>query len=305
MRSARTSTRLALGGLAVALALATAACGDDDPSTIDPNASGSNTPSATSTVDAALAAKVPADIKADGVIKVGTDSTYAPSEFLAEDGKTIQGFDVDLFNAVAAKLGLKAEYVTAPFDNIIPSVTSGKYEIGVSSFTVNKERLQTVDMVSYFSAGTQWGAKAGSPATPDNACGLNVAVQKGTVQVDDLTAKSKACTDAGKNAIKIDQYQSQADATAAVVSGKSNAMLADSPVVAYAVKQTNGQLQLVGDIYDSAPYGYVVKKNNGEFAQAIADALKAIIADGSYNAALAKWGVEAGAITDPAVNPAV
>jgi polar amino acid transport system substrate-binding protein len=299
VRSVPTSTRLVLGGLAVALTFTTVACGEKDDNTVKESPGAS----ASSTVDAALAAKVPAEIKADGKIVVGTDSTYAPSEFLAEDGKTIQGFDVDLFNAVAAKLGLTAEFVTAPFGNIIPGVGSGKYEIGVSSFTINPERKATADMVSYFSAGTQWAAQTGSPATPDNACGLNVAVQKDTVQVDDLTARSKKCTEDNKNKIKIDQYQSQADATAAVVSGKDNAMLADSPVVAYAVKQTSGKLQLIGEIYDSAPYGYVVKKNQGEFAQALADALKAAIADGSYAAALAKWGVEAGAISDPAVNP--
>lgn len=294
--------RLAFTGLALAVALTAVGCGDDDdPSTVD----GGNKPSATPTnvVDSALAAKVPDAIKADGKILIGTDSTYAPSEFLAADGKTIEGFDIDLFNAVAAKLGLKAEFVTAPFGNIIPGVQSGKYELGVSSFTINAERKQQVNMVSYFSAGTQWAAKTGSPATPDNACGLNVAVQKDTVQVDDVKAKSKACTDAGKNAIRIDQYQSQADATAAVVSGKDNAMLADSPVVAYAVKQTNGQLQLIGEIYDSAPYGYVVKKDQADFAQVLADALTACISDGSYKAALDKWGVGAGAITDPKVNP--
>ena len=78
------------------------------------------------------------------------------------------------------------------------------------------------------------------------------------MQVDDLTAPSQEvhATPASKP-ITIDQYQTQDDATAAVVSGKDDAMLADSPVVAYAVKQTNGQLALVGDIYDSAPYGYV------------------------------------------------
>lgn len=301
MRSAPLTTRLAFGGLAVALALATTACGDDDPSTVDPNASGS--PTSSSTVDAALAALVPDAIKADGKIVVGTDSTYAPNEFLDADGKTIVGFDVDLFNAVAAKFGLTAEFVTAPFDNIIPSVDSGKYEIGVSSFTINDERKKTVDMVSYFSAGTQWAAKPGSGITPDTACGKKIAVQKGTVQVDDLEARSKKCTDAGQSKISINQYQGQDEATAAVVSGKEDAMLADSPVVAYAVKQTNGELELVGEIYDSAPYGYVVKKNQGQFAQALADALKKCIADGSYTAALAKWGVQGGAITDPAVNP--
>lgn len=298
MRSVSMKSRLAFGGLAAALAFTSLACAeDDDPSTVSPS------PSASATVDNALAGKVPADIKADGKILVGTDSTYAPSEFLDEDGKTIVGFDIDVFNAVAAKLGLTAEFVTAPFGNIIAGVDSGKYELGVSSFTINPERKKSANMVSYFSAGTQWAAKTGSGLNPDDACGKKVAVQKDTVQVDDVTARSKKCTDAGKGKITIDQYQSQADATTAVVSGKSDAMLADSPVVAYAVKQTNGQLELAGEIYDSAPYGYVVKKTQTEFAQALADALKAAIADGSYGAALQKWGVEAGAITEPAVNP--
>ena len=294
-----TPTRLAFGGLALALVFATACAEDDDGgSTVSPS------PSATSTVDAALAAKVPDAVKADGKIVVATDSTYAPNEFLAADGKTIEGWDIDLFKTVAAKFGLTAEFQTAPFGSIIAGVDSGKYEIGVSSFTINDERKKTADMVSYFSAGTQWAAKAGATVDPDNACGKKVAVQKDTVQVDDVNARSKKCTDAGKAKITVDQYASQADATNAVVTGKSDAMLADSPICAYAVKQTNGQLALVGEIYDSAPYGYVVKKAQGEFAQALADALKATIADGSYTAVLTKWGVEGGAITDPAVNPA-
>jgi polar amino acid transport system substrate-binding protein len=304
VRSAPIIHRYAFAGLAVALALTATACNNNkDDSTVGQSPSGSASSSASGGADAALAAKVPDSIKSDGEILVGTDSTYAPSEFLAEDGKTIQGFDVDVFTAVAAKLGLKAKFVTAPFGQIIEGVKSQKYEIGVSSFTINPERKKQVNMVSYFSAGTQWGAKAGSGLNPDDACGKHVAVQKDTVQVDDVTARSKKCTDAGKSKISIDQYASQADATAAVVSGKDDAMLADSPVIAYAVKQTNGQLALAGDIYDSAPYGYVVKKEQADFAQAIADALKAIITDGTYGAALTKWGVDQGAITDPAVNP--
>ncbi|HEY3008998.1 MAG TPA: ABC transporter substrate-binding protein, partial [Micromonosporaceae bacterium] len=256
-----------------------------------------------SSVDSALAAKVPDKIKSDGKILVGIDSTYAPSEFLDTDGKTVIGFDVDVFNAVAAKLGLKAEYQSAKFGDIIPGIQSGKYEIGVSSFTINTERKAAMNMVSYFSAGTQWAAKTGATIDPNNACGKKVAVQQATVQVDDLTAKSKACTTAGKPAITIEQFQDQGQATASVVSGKNDAMLADSPVCAYAVKQTNGQLALAGEIYDSAPYGYVVAKQDTAFADALQGALTAVIADGSYTAALKKWGVEAGGITQPAVNP--
>lgn len=160
-------------------------------------------------------------------------------------------------------------------------------------------------MVSYFSAGTQWAAKKGATINPDDVCGKKIAVQTATVQVDDLTARSKKCTDAGKAKITIDQYQKQSDATNAVNTGKDEAMLADSPIVAYAVKQTNGTLELVGDIYDSAPYGYAVAKDQTEFANVIAEAVKALIADGTYKQILDKWGVTAGAVTTAEVNPSV
>lgn len=292
-------TRRAAVGVvgAVALMLTLAACGEQD-SVEQP---GAGAPSASADDD--LAALVPDEIKADGKILVGIDATYAPAEFLDTDGATVVGFDVDLFNTVAGKLGLTTEYVPSQFDDIIPGVMSGKYEIGVSSFTINDERKTQVNMVSYFSAGTQWAARAGEPVDPDDACGKRVAVQAGTVQVEDIEARSAACTAAGNPEITIEQFQGQDQATASVVSGKNDAMLADSPVCAYAVQQTNGELELSGDIYDSAPYGYVVAQEQTEFAEALAQALAAVIADGSYEQALSNWGVEAGGITDPAVNP--
>jgi len=291
----------ALLGLVLAVALVAAGCGDNGG-----GGGSTGTTTAAPAVDEALAAKVPAELKSDGKIVIGTDPTYAPNEFLETDGKTVTGFDVELFNAVAAKLGLKTQWQPAKFDAIIPGVQSGKYETGVSSFTINDDRKQQVNMVSYFSAGTEWGTKKGNPSgvQPDNACGKKVAVQTATVQeTEDLPKRQQACKSAGKPAITIDSYQAQDQATAAVVSGKDDAMLADSPVLAYAVKQTNGQLELLGDIYDSAPYGYVIKKNQTEFAQAVADAVKALMSDGTYKTILEKYGVQAGAIDNPAVNP--
>jgi polar amino acid transport system substrate-binding protein len=294
--------RGALLGLVMAVAMVAAGCGDDS----DTGGGTTETTAAAPTVDEALAAKVPDEIKSDGKIVIGTDASYAPNEFLDTDGKTVVGWDVDLFNAVAAKLGLKTEWQSATFDAIIPGVQSGKYEMGISSFTINDERKEQVNMTSYFSAGTQWGTKKGNPTgvQPDNACGKKVAVQTNTVQdTEDLPKRQEACQSAGSPEITVDRYQRQDQATAAVVSGKDDAMLADSPVLAYAVKQTNGQLELLGDIYDAAPYGYVIEKEQTEYAQAVADAVAALISDGTYKTILEKWGVEAGAITDPTVNP--
>jgi polar amino acid transport system substrate-binding protein len=294
----------ALLGVVLAVALVAAGCGDDgaDGGTTETTAGAGAAPA----VDEALAAKVPDAVKADGKLVIGTDATYAPNEFLDTDGKTVIGFDVELFDAVAAKLGLDTEWQPSKFADIIPGVQSGKYEAGVSSFTINDERKQQANMVSYFNAGTQWGTKTGNPTgiQPDDACGKKVAVQTATVQeTEDLPKRQEACKSAGKPAITVGSYQDQGQATAAVVSGKEDAMLADSPVLAYAVKQTNGQLELLGDIYDAAPYGYVVKQDQTEFAQATADAVKALISDGTYTTILEKWGVQAGAIDNPAVNP--
>lgn len=306
--SARSLNRRAATAVAAATtaALILSGCGDDSDSS-----SSSGTPDADEStpsveVDDELAARVPAEISEDGTITVGSDTSYAPSEFIDEDGETIVGFDVDLFSAVAQKLGLEAEFESASFDSIIAGVGSGRYETGVSSFTINPDRLAEATMVSYFSAGTQWAVQEGNPegVDADDACGASVAVQRGTVQVDDITARSAECEAAGEEAIDIQQFEGQDEATAALVSGRVDASLADSPVMAYAVQQTNGQLELLGDIYDSAPYGYVVPLEQTEFAQALADALAALIEDGTYAEILEKWGVEAGAIDTPEVNPA-
>lgn len=300
----RLSPVVTLAAGAAIAALALSSCGSSSLST----PSSSNSVAATAqAVDPALVAKLPAKIKSAGKIIIGVDATYAPNEFLNADGKTVQGMDVDLFNSVMQKFGITTVWQPAGFDTIIAGVNAGKYDVGVSSFTINPDRLKQVNMVSYFNAGTQWAAAPGNPkkVDPQKPCGLKVAVQKGTVQEQvDMPPKVKACAAQGKP-IDLQIYAGQDTATAAVATGKADAMLADSPVVAYAIKQSGGKIEAVGDVYDAAPYGYVVPKADAAFAQAIADALKATEASGAYKKALSNWGNEAGAITDFAVNPPV
>ncbi len=248
-----------------------------------------------------MKAKLPDKIQSSGTIVVGTAPNYPPNEFV--EGTTVKGVDIDLFNAVAAKLGVKTRWEQSSFDSIIVGVQGGKYDIGISSFTINDKRKQQVNMVSYFNAGTQWATLPGNPKKVDinNPCGKTVSVQTTTVQQEvDLPARQKKCSG---NPIKVLPFKQQNQATSAVVSGRADAMLADSPVVAYAVKQSDGKLALLGDIYDAAPYGYVIKKKDKQFADVVAEALKQIDSEGGYKGALEKWGVEAGAINNFAVNP--
>jgi polar amino acid transport system substrate-binding protein len=289
---------------AVAVALAAAGCANNEDSD---SGSGGAQPSASGTAgfsldnvkkDDALAAQVDSKYSSDGKLVVGTDPTYEPNEF--KRGGKIVGFDVDLGSAIAKKLGLTAEFQESKFDAILPALGS-RYEIGMSSFTDNPEREKVVDFVTYFSAGTQWASKDAS-FDPDNACGKKVAVQTGTVQdTDDLPARQKKC---GGNAIQVQRYDAQDEATNSVVLGKADAVLADSPVMAGAVKKVGGGLQLVGDVYDSAPYGIAIPKTAGTTKDAVLGAVKALVSDGTYKAILDKWGVSNGAITDPVINGA-
>ena len=264
--------------------------------------SGGSSSAAVAKVDS-IAALVPDKIKSSGKLIVGTNVPYAPNEFKDSSGKIV-GFDVDLMDAVATVLGLKAQYTEAAFDKIIPAIQAGTYNAGMSSFTDNKEREKTVDFVTYFSAGIQWAAPAGKTVDPNNACGLKVAVQSTTVEdTDEVPAKSKACTSAGKPAINKLKFDRQDDATNALVLGKVDAMSADSPVTAYAVKQSGGKIQLAGEIFDSAPYGWPVAKGS-PLGQALQKAAQSLIDSGAYLDITKKWGVEAGAIKSAQINGA-
>lgn len=299
----RIPAKLALVTTTVA-ALLLSACGSDSlNSGSEGSSSGASSSPAAVTKDDALAAKLPQAIADAGTIVIGVDASYAPNEYLGADGKTVEGMDVDLFDAVAAKFGVQTDWQPADFTAIITGVQASKYNVGVSSFTINADRMKQVTMVSYFSAGTAWAVKKGNPEgiSVDDPCGKTIAVQTGTVQQEeDLPKRQKAC---GSNQMKILSFDGQDRATNAVVTGQADAMLADSPVVSYAITQSGDQLEQLGDIYDSAPYGYVLPKDQTEFAQAVADALTQLKSDGTYDAILQKWNLQEGGISDFAVNP--
>ncbi|MDT4986327.1 MAG: polar amino acid transport system substrate-binding protein [Micromonosporaceae bacterium] len=262
------------------------------------------TGSVTGTVatNAAAASLVPAKIRTAGKLVVGVNVPYSPNEYV-QSGKVV-GFDVDLLDAVAKSLNLTTDYRQADFDKIIPAIQAGTYDIGMSSFTDSKKREQTVDFVDYFSAGILWASAAGKTVDPANACGLTISVQANTTeQQDELPAVNKACTAAGKKPIKILSYNSQDDATNAVVLGKANAISADSPVTAYAIKQSNGKLQTAGQIREAAPYGWPMAKGSG-LVQAVQKAFQSLIDDKTYDQICKKWGVDSGEISAPAVNGA-
>ncbi|WP_194860704.1 ABC transporter substrate-binding protein [Dietzia sp. SYD-A1] len=247
--------------------------------------------------DDEIAALVPAEIREKGVLVIGTNPPYAPNEFKNERGEIV-GFDIDVMTAAAQLMGLRAEFRESDFEKIIPAIEGGTMDMGASSFTVNDERLQTVDFVTYFEAGIQWASAAGNDVDPDDACGLSVAVQRTTVSdQEDVPARSEACVAAGDPPIEKVQFDSQDEASTAVALGKVDAMSADSPISAYAVKQSEGKMQLAGDVFDSAPYGWPVRKGS-ELAAALEAAADKLIETGDFERIAQNWGLEDGLIDD-------
>jgi polar amino acid transport system substrate-binding protein len=294
---------MAAGTLA---ALVIAGCGSSSPSTTSKSTTTPTTSTATPAAVASIVAEVPASIKQKGTLTVAADATYAPNEFIASDGHTVVGMDVDLVKSLAAVMGLKANFINETFDGIIPGLQAHKYDMGASSFTDTKVRQKSVDFATYFSAGTSFYTKAQGGTTVASLadlCGHTVAVESGTTEQTDATGQKSKCKAAGKPADTVLVYPHQNEVNLSVQSGRAQIGMADSPVAAYTVKQSGGLLKLVGQPYGTAPYGLAFPKGTGMTKPTLA-ALKALMADGDYTKILAKWGVQGGAITNPTINGA-
>jgi polar amino acid transport system substrate-binding protein len=262
--------------------------------------------SSSSGVDPAAAKLVPASVKAKGTLVLAADATYAPDEFIGANGQVV-GMDVDLGNALFAKLGLKVKFVNAPFNSILLGLQSGKFDIGFSSFTDEKSREKQVNFVDYFYAGESFFEDAtGGPKVTNLAslCGLSVSVEDDTTEQSDAQGQVAKCKAEGKKIDAVQSYENQNEANLALSSGRAQVSMADSQVAAYQVAQSHGKFKIVGTTYDVAPYGIAVPKGDGTLDQAMLVGLKDLVQDGQYIAILKKWGIASGADNKPVINGA-
>ena len=302
--------KIAVFALSAAMIVSLGACGTSEKS--DSAASGDSESSSNTTgydvsgvtKDDDIAAMLPKSVAKDGKLTIGMDTSYAPAEFLAEDGKTPVGFDVDIAKALAQVFGLEADPETANFDSIIPSIGT-KYDIGISSFTITPERMEAVDFVSMFKAGSTWVVKKGNPNKVDTSdlCGLKIAVQTGTTQEEEVNAAAKQCKADGKSEVQILSNKLQTDVTTNVATGKADVFYADSPVAGYAIAQTEDTLEALGEDVGVTKEAVAIKKGDSDTAKAVQAALQKLMDDGMYMKILKHWGVENGAIDKAEINP--
>ncbi len=248
-------------------------------------------------VDPQLAARVPQSIKADGMLTFATDPSYEPMEFL-QDG-VFRGVDMDIARAVSETLGLSVQFKEQAFSTIAPAVAVGSYEAGISSMWADDVDARLVNMVTYLNAGNALAVRtslAKQITGNFGLCGHSVATEEGTQYIDKLVALSKSCQATGRQPINIKAFELQSAATDAVQEARADAMVADSPVVTWAVATSEGQVVVSGKPKNIRPYGICVSTTIAGWPQLMQSAVQRIIDTGVYAKILAKWDASAGAI---------
>ncbi|MFT0761622.1 ABC transporter substrate-binding protein [Scrofimicrobium sp. R131] len=313
-------TRTGIAAIAAVAALALAGCSDPGTTTdtqSEPQSDSGQSQAAagmeitpfdisTISVQEDIAALVPQAIKDRGILRNGASTDYAPGEYRADDGQTPVGYDVDLVRALARVMGLEDGQTShAEFPTIIPALGS-KFDVGVSSFSVSPERIEQVNMISYVEVGSAYAVAAGNPKDfdPNNICGTTIGVQTGTYQHDYLLAQSDQCVADGKKAIEVMPLTVQTDVSTKVIGGQYDATLADSTVIGYTVKKSDGKLEQIGDVIESAPQGITVKKDDEALTEAIQKALQYLMDNGYLTQILAPYGADGAALTTAELNPA-
>ncbi|MFL4474901.1 ABC transporter substrate-binding protein [Paeniglutamicibacter sp. MACA_103] len=241
-------------------------------------------------------ALLPDRVKQAGILTIASDPTYPPFEYYDTDNTTMIGWDIELGDQLAAVLGLKAEHVPATFDTILPGLTSGKHDMGISSISITEERKKSVDFVPSLAGGTGVAVAPGNPKKLSmdvmTLCGNKIAATKGSIQgLEYLPQFSKECVDAGKKPINIQQFPGSSDANLALMSERVDGVMSGSVSLYYQATLANFKFELApGDVYEPKYSGPALKKDS-DLQPAIEAAMKVLVASPEYAAMNEKWGV--------------
>lgn len=255
--------------------------------------------------DQSLHDRLPQSVQDRGVIRVGTDASYAPMSSFGPDGRTIIGMEPDLGAEIGRVLGVRVEFINSDFTELLSDVEDGDFDLGMSAMTDTPERAETTDFVNYFSAGTSIVVQRGNPAGITgirDLCGKVVAVETGTTQVDLLARTQKNCVG---QAITVRTYSTNSDALVQLRTGRAVAVLSDFSPAIFLINdpRTRSHYQLVSTTqYEPGLYGIVIAKTQPGLRDAVQGACEALLRSGVYADVLARWGVGDGAIERVSIN---
>ena len=239
-----------------------------------------------------------------GTIKIATDPSAPPYTYYAKDGSTLIGSDIDVGNAIAAKLGLKVEWGAIKFPGIIASIEAKRFDTALTAMGDTPAREKQLDFVDYSTDGNAIvvakGNKLGIKTIAD-LCGKRVAVLQGSVTQGLVEQQNAKCD----KKIDIQVFQDNNQALLQVRTGRADATMYQYGVAAYIIKTSPDAKNLEVLTFETYGTGYNAmpfRKSNSGLRDAVQAALTDMQADGTYKAILSAWGLEAGGIDKITVN---
>jgi polar amino acid transport system substrate-binding protein len=252
---------------------------------------------AMATTDAAARALLPQGVRDVGVLTAGMPLDYEPYNFMGADSKPT-GLDVDIFNGIAETLGLKPQISRMGFASIIPAVSGGRVQVGMSGIGILPARLKVVSFVRYSVASIGLVVASGNPAkiSTQNACGHTIALEKGTTPELYWESAASDCIKQGKPKMSLLVLDGEGPQMLAIQSGRAEAAGVGYATAVVIAEHSGGKLGVAdggaapGGVSDC---GVAFDRDDPQLGRAIEAALKTMVANGTYDALFKKWGVSA------------
>jgi len=254
----------------------------------------------------AWAADLPAAIRARGALAAAIVPNYPPLELRDPATSQLTGFDVEMGNEIARRLGVTMRWQETSFDQMLSSVRTGRVDIIISGMSDKPDRRDAASFVNYLRSGSQIFTQARRAAefpTRESLCGKSVGASRRTDYVNVLKAFSDAeCVAKGRPEIRIVGTDGSADARTQLRQGRIDAAMQGGETLPYLMEQERNAYALVGEPVSYTLMGIATGKDATELQAALAEALRGMLADGSYAALLQKWNLTPNAISEVTIN---
>ncbi|WP_215786289.1 ABC transporter substrate-binding protein [Pantoea dispersa] len=247
---------------------------------------------------------VPASIKEKG-LTVAIMPNYPPMDFKDPATNQLSGVDYELGQAIGEKLGVKVNWQEIAFEQMVNAVVTKRVDLVMSGMTDTKERQKVVNFIDYFKTGPQFytlAARSDINSATD-LCGKKVGTSRRTTFPQEIATWSKAhCEAAGKPAIIVVGAEGTADARTQLRQRRLDGAVQGSETLPYIMNLEKGTFKPLDKAFSFQYTGMALGKNAGELTTAIQAAINAMIADGSYQKILSKWGLSDNGIAEATVN---
>lgn len=287
MEGKMVNKKFIVAGIGLALVTSLVGCSANSASTAPESENGSEV--------AESEVQPPEGLASDGVLTISQSAGYPPFEY--KMGSELTGFDVELAEGLAEKMGLETEFFDLDWDGVMPAVLGGRADIVISGMFITPEREEQVDLIPYMQIGEVVMVPAGNPKNiseiPDDFSGKDIAVARATVAEKQMAEYNDQLISEGKEPMKLLVLATDQDALVAVESGRADAFIPAAPTAAYAMSERPGVYDIATAFKADTQIGIAVRKDGSDMNRAVNEALQSLVEDGTYEALLEKYNFPA------------